>query len=47
MMLLLVALSINGRIVVRNRRMETVDEGEVLAKARELSGRILESLGRR
>jgi len=38
---------VNGRIVVRNRRMETVDEGEVLAKARELQGRILESLGRR
>ena len=38
---------VNGRIVVRNRRMETVDEAEVLAKARELKGRILESLGRR
>jgi 5-methylthioadenosine/S-adenosylhomocysteine deaminase len=38
---------VNGRIVVRDRRMETVDEGEVLAKARELKGRILESLGRR
>jgi 5-methylthioadenosine/S-adenosylhomocysteine deaminase len=38
---------VNGRIVVRNRRMETVDEAEVLAKARELKDRILESLGRR
>jgi 5-methylthioadenosine/S-adenosylhomocysteine deaminase len=38
---------VNGRVVVRNRRMETVDAGEVLAKARELQGRILESLGRR
>jgi 5-methylthioadenosine/S-adenosylhomocysteine deaminase len=38
---------VNGRIVVRNRHMETVDEAEVLAKARELQGRILESLGRR
>ncbi len=38
---------VNGKIVVRNRRMETVDAGEVLAKARELQGRILESLGRR
>jgi hypothetical protein len=38
---------VNGKVVVRNRRMETVDEGEVLSKARELQGRILESLGRR
>ncbi len=38
---------VNGKIVVRNRRMETVDEAEVLAKARELKDRILESLGRR
>jgi 5-methylthioadenosine/S-adenosylhomocysteine deaminase len=38
---------VNGKVVVRNRRMETVDEGEVLAKARELSGRILQSLERR
>jgi 5-methylthioadenosine/S-adenosylhomocysteine deaminase len=38
---------VNGKIVVRNRRMETVDEAEVLAKARELKDRVLESLGRR
>jgi 5-methylthioadenosine/S-adenosylhomocysteine deaminase len=38
---------VNGKIVVRNRRMETVDEAEVLAKAREFKDRILESLGRR
>jgi 5-methylthioadenosine/S-adenosylhomocysteine deaminase len=38
---------VNGRIVVRNRRMLTVDEAEVLAKARTLQSRVLESLGRR
>ncbi len=38
---------VNGRIVVRNRRMVTVDEEEVMARANELKGKILESLGRR
>jgi 5-methylthioadenosine/S-adenosylhomocysteine deaminase len=38
---------VNGRIVVRNRRMLTVDAAEVLAKARALQSRVLESLGRR
>ncbi len=38
---------VNGRIVVRNRLMETVDEAEVMAKANELKVKILESLGRR
>jgi 5-methylthioadenosine/S-adenosylhomocysteine deaminase len=38
---------VNGRVVVRNRRMATVDEAEVMAKANELKARILESLGRR
>ncbi len=37
---------VNGKVVVRNRRMETVSEAEVLAKARELKERILKSLER-
>jgi 5-methylthioadenosine/S-adenosylhomocysteine deaminase len=37
---------VNGKVVVRNRRMETVDEMEVLAKARELKEKILKSLER-
>jgi 5-methylthioadenosine/S-adenosylhomocysteine deaminase len=37
---------VNGRVVVRNRRMETVDEAEVMKKANELKAKILESLGR-
>jgi 5-methylthioadenosine/S-adenosylhomocysteine deaminase len=37
---------VNGKVVVRNRHMETVDEAEVLAKARELKERILKSLER-
>jgi 5-methylthioadenosine/S-adenosylhomocysteine deaminase len=37
---------VNGKIVVRNRHMETVDEAEVLAKARELKEKILKSLER-
>jgi 5-methylthioadenosine/S-adenosylhomocysteine deaminase len=35
---------VNGRIVVRDRRMETVDEAEVMAKANEMRAKILESL---
>jgi 5-methylthioadenosine/S-adenosylhomocysteine deaminase len=38
---------VNGRVVVRDRRMVTVDEAEVMKKANELKARILESLGRR
>ncbi|HEY7697500.1 MAG TPA: amidohydrolase [Vicinamibacteria bacterium] len=37
---------VNGKVVVRNRHMETVDEGEVMKKANELKARILSSLGR-
>jgi 5-methylthioadenosine/S-adenosylhomocysteine deaminase len=38
---------VNGKVVVRNRHMETVDEKEVMNKANELKVKILESLGRR
>jgi 5-methylthioadenosine/S-adenosylhomocysteine deaminase len=38
---------VNGRVVVRDRRMETVDEAEVMAKANELKAKILESLKNR
>ncbi|HEY7819031.1 MAG TPA: amidohydrolase family protein, partial [Vicinamibacteria bacterium] len=38
---------VNGRVVVRDRRVETVDEAEAMAKANELKARILESLKRR
>jgi 5-methylthioadenosine/S-adenosylhomocysteine deaminase len=37
---------VNGRIIVRDRRMTTLDEGEVLSKAREMKTRILSSLAR-
>jgi 5-methylthioadenosine/S-adenosylhomocysteine deaminase len=35
---------VGGRFVVRDRRVTTVNVDEVLARARELQGRILESL---
>jgi 5-methylthioadenosine/S-adenosylhomocysteine deaminase len=38
---------VNGKVVVRDRRMETVDAREVMTKANEIKARILESLGRR
>jgi 5-methylthioadenosine/S-adenosylhomocysteine deaminase len=37
---------VNGRVVVREGRMTTVDEDEVMAKARELKARVLSSLAR-
>jgi 5-methylthioadenosine/S-adenosylhomocysteine deaminase len=37
---------VNGRVVVREGRMTTVDEEEVMAKARELKARVLSSLAR-
>ena len=41
------AVIVNGKVVVRDRRMETVDAREVMNKANEIKARILESLGRR
>jgi 5-methylthioadenosine/S-adenosylhomocysteine deaminase len=35
---------VNGRVVVRNFRVTTVDEGEVMAKANELKRQVLQSL---
>jgi 5-methylthioadenosine/S-adenosylhomocysteine deaminase len=37
---------VNGRIILRDRKMTTVDENEVLQKAREMKTRILKSLAR-
>ena len=35
---------INGRVIVRERQVTTVDTGEILEKARELQAKVLESL---
>jgi 5-methylthioadenosine/S-adenosylhomocysteine deaminase len=37
---------VNGRIIVRDRKMTTVDEEEVMKKAREIKERVLSSLAR-
>jgi 5-methylthioadenosine/S-adenosylhomocysteine deaminase len=36
---------INGRIVMRNRRLLTVDETEVMERVNRIAGRIRASLG--
>jgi 5-methylthioadenosine/S-adenosylhomocysteine deaminase len=40
----LTTVIVNGKVVLRDRHMETVDEAEVRAKAREIQSRILDSL---